>query len=178
MKIFNLLLILVLGEGMPVTRINKSAHDDKKEPWSFGDDDDDSHEDKVPSIAKHLSSKDIKEQLSDISKKVENVLDKYPGLELETFYSEKDNKIVLTAKVNLQDHVGSKNSFDNDDDDFTHYAEVANDSLDGDGDDDYADVDADGSSGVDHNDDADDSSGVDISFLTAGDDDKDDHYFE
>ena len=102
MKIFILLLILVLGEGIPVTKINK-PHDDKKEPWDFGDDDsvedDDNLEDKVPLTAIHLSATDIQEQLTDISKKVEKVLDKYPGLELETFYSEKDDKIVLKAKV-------------------------------------------------------------------------------
>ena len=115
---------------MPVTKINK-PHDDKKEPWDFGDDDadedDDNIEDKVPLTAKHLSATDIQEQHTDISNKVIKVLDKYPGLELETFYSEKDDKIVLQAKVSLQD--SKNNIFDDDDDDFTDYAEVINDSL-------------------------------------------------
>ena len=84
---------------MPVTKINK-PQDDKKEPWNFGDDDgneddDTDHEDKVPLTAKHLSATDIQEQLTDISKKVEKVLDKYPGLELEIFYQRKTIKLLF-----------------------------------------------------------------------------------
>ena len=167
--IFLLLLIPVLGEGMPVTKINK-PHDDKKEPWNFGDDDGDKYndnfEDKVPLTAKHLSTTDTQEQLTDISRKVEKVLDKYPGLELETFYSEKDDKIILKAKVSLQDHVGRTNIFDDDDDDFTDYVEVINDSL----------VEADNDD--DDYDDDDDASDVENSYFTGDDNDNDDHYVE
>ena len=157
---------------MPVTKINK-PHDNKKEPWNFGDDDadedDDNIEDKVPLTTKHLSATDIQEQLTDISKKVEKVLDKYPGLELETFYSEKDDKIVLKAKVSLQGHVGRKNIFDGDDDDFTDYAEVINDSLVETDDDDDDDDD-------DNYDDDDDASDVENSYFTSDNDNNDNNY--
>ena len=164
-EILIFLLVLSFIEGRPLSEIDR-PYQGKEEPWKCNDDDE-CLEKKSSMTTKHLSPIDVQEELTGISRKLENVLHSYPGLELETFYLEKDDEIVVKAKVSLRgcndnydiscdfaaddDTSGDDDRYDDeiwDDDDD----DVDNDVFNDDDDDDNDDGDDDDDNDDDHDD--------------------------
>ena len=95
--ILTFLLVLSFGEGRPVSETDR-PNQGKEEQWNCNDGDD-CFEKKSPLTTKHLSPTVVQEELTGISRKLENVLHSYPGLELETFYSKKTIKLLSRLKL-------------------------------------------------------------------------------
>ena len=119
--ILTFLLVLSFGEGRPVSETDR-PNQGKEEQWNCNDDDD-CFEKKSPLTTKDLSPTVVQEELTGISRKLENVLHSYPCLELETFYSKKDDKIVVKAKVSLRGYDDNYDVFS----DFADYDDVSDD---------------------------------------------------
>ena len=120
LKILIVLFALAVGEGK-LFRKNDRPYQGKEEPWNC-DDNDDCRENKALLAAGKLSATDVQQEVTDISRQLEKVLDRHSGLQLETLFTEGDDEIVIKAKVILR---ADNDIFDvSDDEDFIDYDEV------------------------------------------------------
>ena len=202
-KILIALFSLAVGEGRPVSKIDR-PYQGKEEPWNCNEDDDCRGNKAQLIAAGKLSATDVQQEVTDISRQLEKVLESYPGLELEILLTEGDDEIVIKAKVNLRgdndiidvsdnedfidcdemsDHDASnifndkENLNDNNNDDDDDYDDDDdNDDCDYDDDDDFDYYD--GDDNEDEDDDEDDD-GIDMMLfiMSDGDNDEIDHLF-